>query len=53
MATGGSLNNFATDLLTPLWKTTPEFKDESDSPGETVDKEDKATGYGVTFIGFG
>ena len=47
MASGGSLNNLSTDLLTPLWKTTPEFKDENDSPPEAVNRNDKTTGYGV------
>jgi hypothetical protein len=51
MASGESLNNLPTDLLTPLWtKTTPEFKDEKDSPGETATKDGKSTGYGFRLI---
>ena len=52
MASGG-LNNLSTDLLTPLWNTTPEFKDEKDSPGAAVNKDAKTAGYDVRFIGFG
>ena len=51
MASGDSLNNFTTDSLTPLWKATSEFEDETDSPGKNIDKSTKTTGYSVRYIG--
>ena len=41
MASGDSLNNFSSDLLTPLWKATAEFHHKKDNTDEIPDNESK------------
>ena len=44
MASGESLSNFSSDLLTPLWKATAEFQKIKNNSEEIPDKESKSTG---------